>query len=88
MPNNSGIGFADYVLYGDNGKPLAVVEAKRTSVDEKKGEQQAKLYADCLEKQYGQRPIIFLSNGFNYWIWDDCGQSLASTTANGFPLSP
>lgn len=74
MPNNSGIGFADYVLYGDNGKPLAVVEAKRTSVDEKKGEQQAKLYADCLEKQYGQRPIIFLSNGFNYWIWDDCGQ--------------
>ncbi|MDM0932361.1 DEAD/DEAH box helicase family protein [Clostridium perfringens] len=74
MPNNSGVGFADYVLYGDNGKPLAVVEAKRTSVDEKKGEQQAKLYADCLEKQYGQRPIIFLSNGFNYWIWDDCGQ--------------
>ncbi|MBI6026678.1 DEAD/DEAH box helicase family protein [Clostridium perfringens] len=74
MPNNSGVGFADYVLYGDNGKTLAVVEAKRTSVDEKKGEQQAKLYADCLEKQYGQRPIIFLSNGFNYWIWDDCGQ--------------
>ncbi|EOU1137618.1 DEAD/DEAH box helicase family protein [Clostridium perfringens] len=74
MPNNSGVGFADYVLYGDNGKPLAVVEAKRTSVDEKKGEQQAKLYADCLEKQYDQRPIIFLSNGFNYWIWDDCGQ--------------
>ena len=65
MPNDSGIGFADYVLYGDNGKPLAVVEAKRISVDEKKGEQQAKLYADCLEKQYGQRPIIFLSNGFN-----------------------
>ncbi|MFW0892644.1 DEAD/DEAH box helicase family protein [Clostridium perfringens] len=77
MPNDSGIGFADYVLYGDNGKPLAVVEAKRTSVDEKKGEQQAKLYADCLEKQYGQRPIIFLSNGFNYWIWDDCGQRRA-----------
>ncbi|MGU8244657.1 DEAD/DEAH box helicase family protein [Clostridium perfringens] len=74
MPNNSGVGFADYVLYGDNGKTLAVVEAKRTSVDEKKGEQQAKLYADCLEKQYDQRPIIFLSNGFNYWIWDDCGQ--------------
>lgn len=77
MPNDSGVGFADYVLYGDNGKPLAVVEAKRTSVDEKKGEQQAKLYADCLEKQYGQRPIIFLSNGFNYWIWDDCGQRRA-----------
>ncbi|HII4433429.1 DEAD/DEAH box helicase family protein [Clostridium perfringens] len=77
MPNNSGVGFADYVLYGDNGKPLAVVEAKRTSVDEKKGEQQAKLYADCLEKQYDQRPIIFLSNGFNYWIWDDCGQRRA-----------
>ncbi|MDM0472763.1 DEAD/DEAH box helicase family protein [Clostridium perfringens] len=77
MPNDSGVGFADYVLYGDNGKPLAVVEVKRTSVDEKKGEQQAKLYADCLEKQYGQRPIIFLSNGFNYWIWDDCGQRRA-----------
>lgn len=73
MPNESGLGYVDYVLYGDNGKPLAVVEAKRTSVDEKKGQQQAKLYADCLEKQYNQRPVIFLTNGFRYYIWDDCG---------------
>ncbi|MDU4145945.1 DEAD/DEAH box helicase family protein, partial [Clostridium sp.] len=73
MPNESGLGYVDYVLYGDNGKPLAVVEAKRTSIDEKKGQQQAKLYADCLEKQYNQRPVIFLTNGFRYYIWDDCG---------------
>ncbi|WP_330637688.1 DEAD/DEAH box helicase family protein [Romboutsia hominis] len=71
MPNNSGLGYVDYVLYGDNGKPLAVVEAKRTSKDPKVGQQQAKLYADCLEKKYNQRPIIFLTNGFETYIWDD-----------------
>jgi type I restriction enzyme R subunit len=71
MPNKSENGFADYVLYGDNGKPLAVVEAKRSSKDPKIGQQQAKLYADCLEKQYNQRPVIFFTNGFESYIWDD-----------------
>lgn len=71
MPNNTGDGFVDYVLYGDNGKPLAVIEAKRTSKDPKIGQQQGKLYADCLEKQYGQRPVIFFTNGFETYIWDD-----------------
>lgn len=71
MPNNEGVGYVDYVLCGDNGKPLAVVEAKRTSKDPKVGQQQAKLYADCLEKQYGQRPVIFFTNGFETYIWDD-----------------
>ena len=64
MPNQAQIGFADYVLYGNDGKALAVVEAKRTSVDVAKGRQQAKLYADLLERQYGRRPVVFLSNGF------------------------
>lgn len=71
MPNESGKGYVDYVLYGDNGKPLAVIEAKRTSKDSKVGQQQAKLYADCLEKQSGQRPVIFFTNGFDSFIWDD-----------------
>jgi type I restriction enzyme R subunit len=71
MPNNQGIGFVDYVLWGDDGKPLALNEAKRTRKDATVGQQQAKLYADCLEKQYGQRPIIFYSNGYEHWIWDD-----------------
>lgn len=71
MLNQSEVGYVDYVLYGDNGKPLAVVEAKRTSKDPKVGQQQAKLYADCLEKQSGQRPIIFFTNGFDTFIWDD-----------------
>ena len=64
MPNQAQVGFADYVLYGNDGKALAVVEAKRTSVDVAKGRQQAKLYADLLERQYGRRPVVFLSNGF------------------------
>lgn len=64
MPNQAQVGFADYVLYGDDGKALALVEAKRTSVDVAKGRQQAKLYADLLERQYGRRPVVFLSNGF------------------------
>ncbi|HHY0136966.1 TPA: DEAD/DEAH box helicase family protein [Clostridioides difficile] len=71
MPNESGVGYVDYILYGENGKPLAVVEAKRTSKDPKIGQQQAKLYADCLEKRYSQRPVIFLTNGFDMYIWDD-----------------
>lgn len=71
MPNASGVGYADYVLFGDDGKPLAVVEAKKTCVDIVVGRQQAKLYADLLEKQFGRRPIIFLSNGYDTRIWDD-----------------
>lgn len=71
MPNGSGKGFVDYVLYGDNGMPLAVIEAKRTSADPKKGKFQAKLYADCLEKEHGVRPLIFYTNGLETWFWDD-----------------
>ncbi|MGD0185232.1 MAG: DEAD/DEAH box helicase family protein [Roseiarcus sp.] len=71
MPNNSGDGFVDYVLWGDDGKPLGIVEAKRTPRDARAGQQQAKLYADCLERETGQRPIIFYSNGYEHWIWDD-----------------
>jgi type I restriction enzyme R subunit len=66
-----GDGFVDYVLWGNDGKPLGLVEAKRTRRGPKVGEQQAKLYADCLEAMYGQRPIIFYSNGYEHWIWDD-----------------
>jgi type I restriction enzyme, R subunit len=71
MPNNQGKGFVDYVLWGDDGLPLAVVEAKRTRRDPRVGQQQAKLYADCLEKQFGRRPLIFYSNGYDHWFWDD-----------------
>src|SRR3989441_11000159 len=71
MPNEKGEGFVDYVLWGDDGKPLGLVEAKRTKRDARVGQQQAKLYADCLEKRFGQRPIIFYSNGYEHWIWDD-----------------
>jgi hypothetical protein len=71
MPNNQGKDFVDYVLWGDDGKPLGLVEAKRTRRDARVGQQQAKLYADCLERQFGQRPIIFYSNGYEHWLWDD-----------------
>ena len=71
MPNNQGIGYVDYVLWGDDGKPLGLVEAKRTKRDARVGQQQAKLYADCLEQAFGQRPVIFYSNGYEHWIWDD-----------------
>jgi type I restriction enzyme R subunit len=71
MPNNQGVGYVDYVLWGEDGKPLAVVEAKRTRRSATEGQQQAKLYADCLEKETGQRPLIFYSNGYEHWFWDD-----------------
>lgn len=71
MPNSEGKGYADYVLYGKDGLPLAIIEAKRTSKDPKVGTQQAKLYADCLEKMTGRRPIMFITNGFETYLWDD-----------------
>jgi type I restriction enzyme, R subunit len=71
MPGPTGAGAVDYVLWGDDGKPLGLVEAKRTRRDAREGQQQAKLYADCLERQFGQRPVMFYSNGYEHWLWDD-----------------
>ena len=71
MPNKSGVGYADYVLFGDDGRILAVVEAKRTCVDVSKGRQQAQLYADLIEKKQGFRPVVFLTNGFETRIIDN-----------------
>lgn len=73
MPNNQGIGYCDYVLFGSNGLPLAVVEAKRTSVSPVKGKHQAELYAECLERRYGVRPVIYYTNGFVTNIIDGLG---------------
>ena len=72
LPTPSGKGRVDYVLWGDNGKPLGLVEAKRAAKDpDIAGKEQARQYADALEQQTGQRPIIFYTNGFETWIWDD-----------------
>ncbi|MBO6262091.1 MAG: DEAD/DEAH box helicase family protein [Bacilli bacterium] len=68
--NPSGNGFVDYVLFGDNGKPLALVEAKKSINNEEQGAVQAKLYADCLERMYGVRPVIYYTNGYNIKIVD------------------
>ena len=68
MPNRPGKGYVDYVLWGDDGLPLGLVEAKRTTADPRKGKQQAKLYADCLEQMHNQRPVIFYSNGYETWL--------------------
>lgn len=71
MPTPSGEGFADYVLYGDDGKPLAVIEAKRTAKDAKVGGEQARMYATCLETATGTRPVVFFTNGVDIFLWDD-----------------
>ena len=71
QPTTTGVGYVDYVLWDDDGKPLAVIEAKRTRENIEKGRQQATLYANALEKQYGQRPVIFYSNGWDIKILDD-----------------
>lgn len=71
MPTPSGEGYADYVLYGDDGKPLAVIEAKKTAKDARVGAEQARMYATCLEKETGVRPVIFFTNGIDIFLWDD-----------------
>lgn len=73
MPNNQGIGYADYVLFGPDRKPLAVIEAKRTSVEPTAGEHQAEVYADCLERKYGVLPVIYFTNGFKHFVIDRLG---------------
>lgn len=70
-PGATGRGFVDYVLWGADGRPLALVEAKRSRKSAEAGAHQAKLYADCLEARFGRRPVIFLTNGHEHWIWDD-----------------
>ncbi|MBX9585193.1 MAG: DEAD/DEAH box helicase family protein [Gemmataceae bacterium] len=71
MPSGSGVGYVDYVLWGDDGKPLGLVEAKRTRKDARVGQRQAELYANCLDAKFGRRPVIFYTNGYEHWLWDD-----------------
>jgi type I restriction enzyme R subunit len=72
QPTKSGDGYVDYVLWdNETDKPLAVIEAKKTAVSAKIGQTQAKHYADGIEKDYGIRPVIFFTNGYETYIWDD-----------------
>jgi type I restriction enzyme R subunit len=71
IPSASGVGKVDYVLWGDDGRPLAVVEAKRATKSAEEGRLQAEIYADALERDHGQRPLIYYTNGFEIWLWDD-----------------
>ncbi|WP_108831600.1 DEAD/DEAH box helicase family protein [Aedoeadaptatus coli] len=71
MPNSTGKGYVDYVLYGTNGQPLAVVEAKKTAKSPGDGRHQARLYAECMEARYGRRPFYFTTNGFEIRFTDD-----------------
>jgi type I restriction enzyme R subunit len=82
MPNRHGKGSVDYVLWGEDGLPLGLVEAKRTKKDPRAGQRQAELYADCLERQFDRRPVIFYTNGYETWIWDD--QSYPPRPVQGF----
>ncbi|MBK9974269.1 MAG: DEAD/DEAH box helicase family protein [Planctomycetes bacterium] len=79
QPTKTSDGSADYVQWDDNHSPLGVIEAKKTAVDPARGREQARIYADGLEKEHGQRPVIFYSNGFETFIWDD---------KNGYPPRP
>ncbi|CAL9500812.1 DEAD/DEAH box helicase family protein [Streptomyces sp. enrichment culture] len=84
--SKSGTGYVDYVLWGDDDRPLAIVEAKRTRVDARAGRQQAELYADALEAAYGQRPVIFYTNGYETYLWDQWGRGKDVKDRNrGYP---
>jgi len=71
LPAEGKTEYADYVLFGDDGKPLAVVEVKRTIKSPESGRKQAELYANSLQAKHGQRPVIFYTNGFEIYIWND-----------------
>ncbi len=87
MPNETGTGFADYVIWGDTGKIVAVIEAKKTSKDVSLGRKQSKLYADCIENMQGYRPLMFYTNGFETVLWDDKSPSPVPRKVGGvFPI--
>lgn len=71
QPTGTGKGYPDYVLWSDDGRPLAVIEAKRTMRDPEQGRKQAELYANALEQEHGHRPTIFYTNGHEIFVWDD-----------------
>ncbi len=58
-------GRADYILKDERSRPLAVVEAKRYSIDPNLAQQQAKAYAESISA-----PYIFLANGNILYFWD------------------
>lgn len=63
--------FSDYVLLGKDGKPLAVVEAKKTSKDAELGREQAKQYCYNIQKDRGgELPFCFYTNGLDIYFWD------------------
>lgn len=68
--DGKGTGYVDYVLYGANGDIIALIEAKRTSLDARKGTHQAELYAECIKVATGKKPLIFNTNGFETYLWD------------------
>ena len=71
MPTPTGDGYVDYVLWGADGLPHAVVEAKRTTASVQLGQDQAARYADALQSRFGRRPVIFYTNGVEHYLWDD-----------------
>lgn len=74
LPNQS-VGYIDYVIYDRIQMPIAVIEAKRTSISEETGAQQARDYADALQKELNlnYRPIIYYTNGYKIKIQDRLG---------------
>ncbi len=70
MPNPKGVGYCDYVLYGRDGKPLAIIEVKKTSVAAEKGRHQVDLYAECMKLVYGYKPVMYYTNGYSTKIID------------------
>jgi type I restriction enzyme, R subunit len=83
LPTKSGKGRIDYVLWDDDGKPLGLVEAKATMHSALEGQEQARQYADALESKFGRRPVIFYTNGYETWLWDD-GNKYPPRPVQGF----
>jgi type I restriction enzyme R subunit len=76
--------YSDYVLLGKDGKPLAVVEAKKSSVDANVGKEQAKQYCFNIQKQHGgELPFCFYTNGHDIYFWDL--ENYPPRKVHGFP---
>lgn len=84
LHEHQGHQYSDYVLLGDDGYPLAVVEAKKTSRDARLGQEQAKQYAENIVKTMKREmPFVMYTNGHDIYFWDT--ERYPPRKVHGFP---
>ena len=68
-------GISDYALYQPNGEIIAIVEAKRTSVDPRLAQTQAEFYIEQIGQRQSFQPFAFMTNGKDIYFLPSLGSN-------------